>query len=328
MASDAEVSELWVYPLKGARGQSLSVASICSEGWGLRWDRRWMIVAEREGGTAWAFVSQRQKPQLAAIVATVDEAPSAGARPSLLLSCDWVPRNGAYPTPPPIAVPLQLASDAGAQIRTGVRIWKDTVTAVDQGDAVAAWLRSALGGDDELRLVFADAATTVRPCDARFISGASTAFSDGFPVLVTSEASLAALNSAIAAGSQSSEGPLPMTRFRPNIVVRGAGLRAWEEDTWLRFSFDDDVNAAGVKRCSRCLVTTTDQKTGVQGNRHSEPLHTLTGLRSDIEGKQAYFGMNTVLRPREHRGSGDQGGDTLRVGSALRVIERGPIPPL
>ena len=154
----------------------------------------------------------------------------------------------------------------------------------------------------------------------------ATAFADGFPALLTSEASLAALNAAIAGGPEAAQGPLPMARFRPNVVVRGGpAMEAWEEDTWRAFSLGG-VPARGVKRCSRCLVTTTDQETGKRpGNRStSEPLRTLAELRTDKARAHVFFGMN-VCFPPPHEAEAET---LLRVGAPVLITERGPIPPL
>ena len=321
-AFDAEISALYIYPLKAARGVRLSSAPLSA--WGLAHDRCWLVVTPRSDGEL-GFVSQRQNPLLATVIAEVELlGDGSGAPAALALSC------GVGAAAPPLRVPLVRAGDGGGgAVRPAVRIWRDVVSAVDQGDAAAAWLRAVLGGDDELRLVYADAAVCARQCDAAFAApGEQTAFSDGFPVLLASEASLDALNAGIAAGPLASQGPLPMARFRPNVVVRavpgGPPLPPWDEDTWREFQVELGggggavVAARGVKRCSRCLVTTTDQATGAQGTRASEPLRTLGELRADSARKGVYFGQNVCLAP-----AGE-----LRVGARVRVLARGPVPPL
>ena len=122
------------------------------------------------------------------------------------------------------------------------------------------------------------------------------------PSTVSTLASLEALNSLIARGEHPGEGPLPMNRFRPNVVVTGTD--AWAEDDWSRVSIGE-VDFRVAKRSGRCVVTTTDQSSGERGK---EPLHTLARHRL-MDGK-AVFGQNLVpLSP-----------GTIRVGDPVRVV--------
>jgi uncharacterized protein YcbX len=129
-------------------------------------------------------------------------------------------------------------------------------------------------------------------------------FGDGYPLMLTTEASLAALNDLIAAGKRSDEGPLPMVRFRPNLVVRGG--RPWAEDGWRRLRIGD-LEVRVVKGCDRCAIPTTDESTAVRGK---EPTHTLARHRR-WDGA-VWFGVNLVpVTP----------GGTLRVGDEVEVLE-------
>jgi uncharacterized protein YcbX len=154
----------------------------------------------------------------------------------------------------------------------------------------------------------------------------ATTFADGFPVLLATEESLAALNAA--ARERAGAPPLPMGRFRPNVVVSGG--RAWEEDTW------EEVRGArgglrllGVKRCSRCQVTTTDQLSGAreEGEAHrAEPLATLGALRASSRGALeggVFFGMNMVV-------AGNWVGKAVEVGERLNLVRvaTAPVGPL
>lgn len=341
------VTSLCIYPLKSAR--AIALPSVAFDAWGLEHDRRWMAVVAGDAGSAAArFLSQRQNARLATVIAEpvlsggVADAGLAVAGAGAVAALRLTSARADAAAPPPLLVPLLLAAAPGAACRS-VRIWSDTMTAVDQGDAAAAWLRRALAGEgqdaeEDIRLVYADPAVSHRLVDTAYAAGREeTGFSDGFPVLLTSVASLAALNAGIAAraaaAGEPAAPPLPMARFRPNIVVDAAPgeapLEAWAEDSWRAFAITppqaapaSGVAAAGVKRCSRCLVTTTDQLTGAREpgakSSTSEPLRTLSQLRSDTARKGAYFGMNVLLRA--HAG-------TLRVGDVVRVAEAGPIPP-
>ena len=138
-----------------------------------------------------------------------------------------------------------------------------------------------------VRLVWLDDPTrrTVDPGYAH--EGDTVTFADGFPLLLTSVASLDALNDLIVE-SGSPEGPAPMTRFRPNVVVSGAP--PWAEDRWTGGRIRvGDVTFRVPKPCARCVVTTTDQETGERGQ---EPLATL-GKHRNIDGN-LLFGVNLI----------------------------------
>jgi uncharacterized protein YcbX len=183
-----------------------------------------------------------------------------------------------------------------------VQIWSDKVEAVPAGDAADAWFGAYLG--TRTGLFHLDDPARRRPIDPDYARpGETVSFADGFPLLVTTEASLAAVNALISAGDHPHEGPLPMDRFRPNAVI--AGTEAWAEDGWSRIRIGE-VEFRVVKPCGRCVVTTTDQRTAVRGR---EPLRTLARHRR-FQGKLV-FGQNLVpVRP-----------GTLRVGDALSLME-------
>jgi uncharacterized protein YcbX len=301
------------------------------EALGLCQDRRYLVVTP-EG----RFVTQRQRPLLATIAPTLvftDEGSFDGLRLTATKPASDVVGAGSAAVSSDIRVPLVTAAHVGAVTRT-VKVWGQPIeNAVDQGDAVSAWLVATLQADEEVRLVYFDPATCKRPVDdPGFITaadGAVTGFADGYPMLIANAASLADLNVRITAANAGAD-PLPMTRFRPNIVVtalraaEGAGaggsadpataakpLEAWEEDTWRHFKIlrQGDTSAVlahmeGVKRCGRCLITTTDQETGVQGTRLSEPLATLSTFRA-AACKEVMFGLVSAM-PLAARRRGEQ----------------------
>jgi uncharacterized protein YcbX len=162
-----------------------------------------------------------------------------------------------------------------------VTVWDDKCAAFDAGDEAAQWLTSHLG--KPARLVRFDKRRK-RPSEAQWTQGteALNQFSDGFPWLLISEASLADLNSRL-------QQPLPMNRFRPNIVVDG--LPAFGEDSVEDF-IAGDVRLRVAKPCARCAITTTDQITGERGN---EPLKTLKEYRFDRALRGIIFGQNMML---------------------------------
>ncbi len=261
------VSSLHCYPIKGCRGRVLTSATL--DAYGVVGDRRLMLVDE--GGR---FLSQREEPRLATIEPEVDG-------PTLIV------RHAS-------TAPLELELDTDGPPRD-VRIWRDTVTATDQGDRAAQWFTALLGAS--VRLVqFGRHAR--RPIDAEFSprAEAETTFTDGYPLLVVVEESLADLNERL-------EQPIPMSRFRPNVVVIGGA--PWSEDAWSAIRIGELLLDA-VKPCARCVVTTTDQATGERDPRQ-EPLRTLARLRT-IPRFGAIFGQNVVPRATGTIATGDRVG--------------------
>ncbi|MFM8360508.1 MAG: MOSC domain-containing protein [Verrucomicrobiota bacterium] len=274
MPSDLRLSGLFLHPVKS--GRALSVTHGRVDALGLEGDRRWMVV--REDGR---FLTQRQNPRLAALQAA--------------------PAGGHLELHHPGAGFLRVPLAEGAGVRRAVTVWRDTVEAEDLGAAAAAWVTLALG--EPARLVrFPDQG--VRPVDpAHARPPARTAFSDGFPLLLVSEASREALNLRLVERGAS---PVPMSRFRPNLVVAGRGLDPFAEDGWRRVRIgrlEFDV----VKPCERCVVTTMDQEDGAIPEP-GEPLATLAGFRRG-DGP-VIFGQNVI-----HRGHGE-----IRVGQPVEVL--------
>jgi uncharacterized protein len=260
-----EIAGLHVYPLKGGRG--IEVSEVAIDRFGPRDDRRWMVV-DAEG----SLVTQREVARLCQVVARPDGA-------DLVVNA---------PYEPALVVPRPRD---GASARR-VRVWNDVVDALDAGDAAAGWFSRFLSLPCRLAYL---PDSTYRPTDPVYDTiGSPVSFADGFPILLVSEASLADLNRRLAA-------PLPMNRFRPNVVVRG--VEPFAEDGWRRFEAGG-IPFDGVKLCARCVVTTTDQDSG---GRSHEPLRTLATFRR--RGVGVMFGMNVV-----HRGTG-----LLRVGDPVTV---------
>ncbi len=271
----ARLQSIHVHPVKAFRACALREAVV--EPWGLAGDRRWMLIDD--GGKV---VTQRQQPRLA--LAAAELLPGGGVR---LTAPGMTPLDIAVPRPGG-TVPAQL--------------FRDKIDVVPAEDAAAhAWCSAFLGVD--VRLVHMDDPATRRPVDPQYaLPGETVTLADGFPLLLTTVASLDALNSLIARGDHADEGPLPMNRFRPNVVV--SGTDAWAEDAWSRIAIGD-VTFRVAKACGRCVVTTTDQHSAERGR---EPLLTLARHRR-IEGKLV-FGQNLVPLAR----------GTIRVGDPVRVL--------
>lgn len=272
----SEVSALHVYPVKSLRGISMREAVV--EPWGLAGDRRWMLVGARTQKS----VTQREQPRLALVAAE----PVGG---------------GGLRVTAPGQEPLDVAVPASGVLAT-VGHFAHKMDVVPVGGTAAEWFSSYLGVP--VTLAYQDEPAIRRPVDPEYARpGDTVSLADGFPLLLTTTASLDALNTLIAAGARAEEGPLPMNRFRPNVVVDGTA--AWAEDDWRRVRIGEVVFRV-PKPCSRCVVTTTDQMTAGRGR---EPLHTLGKHRNF--GTKLIFGQNLIP---EHSG-------TLRVGDPLVRVE-------
>lgn len=261
------VSGLYVYPLKSARGLSMEEAAL--DPFGLAGDRRWCVV-DPEGRA----ITQRECPALA----TLDVRPSAGGI--------TIRRRGREP--------LFVDVPGSGRSEVAVRVHDDRTEGIPASPESEVWLQAALG--IPCRLVHMPGAV-VRPVNPRYgRPGDRVSYADGYPLLLTSEASLADLNRRL-------DTPVPMDRFRANLVIDGEG--AFAEDDWRRIRVGD-VELRVVKPCARCVVITTDQRTGA---RRKEPLKTLSTYRM-VDGR-VHFGQNLI-----HEGPG-----TIRVGDAVEVLE-------
>ncbi len=264
--SRPHLSEIYIYPVKSVGGISLQKAEVDSRG--LRYDRRWMVVDET--GT---FLSQRRFPKMATITAAMDEH-------RLRLSA---------PDMPDITVPLKTPPVRQFE----VRIWKDICLAYSCGTETGEWFSEIL--KLRCRLVYMPDESD-RPADPAYSPvKTQVSFADAFPFLIISRASLDDLNSRL-------KEKLPMNRFRPNLVF--SGTSAYAEDYWKLIRIGD-VRLHVVKPCSRCVITTTDQKTGKTGR---EPLKTLATYRK--VGDKVYFGQNAI---QDNEG-------TLQVGYSLEIL--------
>jgi uncharacterized protein YcbX len=155
-------------------------------------------------------------------------------------------------------------SDASSGGSRPVTIWRDTCLAESAGSRAARWFSDYLGDSFDL-VRMPDA--TVRQVDPGYAGdGDRVGFADGFPFLLLSEGSLEELNRRL-------DQPVPMDRFRPNLVVTGCDPYA--EDAWARLTIGELVFRV-VKPCARCTITTTDQETGQRG---PEPLRMLASYR-------------------------------------------------
>ena len=252
------VAALNVYPVKSCAGVSVAEALLIETG--LEFDRAWMVVDARG-----QFVTQRELPRMALIQPTLKHTEVVLRAPGMLA--------------------LHLAID-GVEGPVRVTVWDDEVAAYDMGDLAAQWFSDFLG--QPLRLVRFDP-DQKRLSNKKWTGDieAENAFSDGFPILVISEASLAELNQRLKA-------PVTMARFRPNLVL--SGLDAHGEDHLDEIRFDTPegpVRLKLVKPCPRCPIPNVDPLTAEPG---TEPGDTMSTYRaSTLLDGAITFGINAVI---------------------------------
>lgn len=248
------VTNLYIYPIKSLGGMAVDVAKVTSRG--LEHDRRWMLVDEHH-----SFLSQRSFPRMAQLRTAIHG--------DLLEVHDMLE--------PGESLRLPLALQAGETIK--VDIWDDVCDAISADAATNAWFSERLG--QAAKLVYMPDAS-IRPVDPGYaVANDITSFSDGYPVLIIGQASLDLLNSKL-------DTPVPMERFRPNIVFSGG--EPHEEDGMRQFSING-VGFLGVKPCARCVMTTIDQDSAIAGK---EPLRTLSTYRNVDQ--KIMFGQNLLVR--------------------------------
>ena len=260
------VSELYIYPIKSLGGIALSHAEVTDRG--LKYDRRWMLVDEQN-----RFLTQREYPQMALLKVQVENE-------GLLVAHHL---NGS------VRVPFERHELSKQE----VVIWDDTCAGVFVDRELDNWFSAALGIKCSLVHMPED---TRREVDQRYArEGMITSFADAYPFLMIGQASLDDLNSRMAE-------PLPMNRFRPNIVFTGGD--AFTEDLMNHIQIAG-IDFYGAKLCARCVLTTIDQQTAVKAK---EPLKTLAKYR--LMNKKILFGQNLI-----HENTG-----IITVGDTLNVL--------
>ena len=264
VVSDLKVSvnQLCVYPIKSCAGVSLSESLLIETGF--EFDRAWMVV-DAEG----MFLSQRQLPRMVLIQPTLKSAEMVLRAPGMLA--------------------LHVALDT-VEKATRVQVWDDAVAAYDMGDLAAQWFSDFLG--QRLRLVRFDPEQK-RLSDKAWTGdiAAENAFSDGFPILVTSTASLAEMNRRLRLAGQPD---ITLARFRPNLVLVGLDAHGEDHLDELVFSAaEGEVRLKLVKPCTRCSIPDVDPVTAVSGQAVGD---VLASYRADARMQGALtFAMNAVI---------------------------------
>ncbi|MFD9207763.1 MOSC domain-containing protein [Streptomyces sioyaensis] len=273
----ATVVELISYPVKGCAGIPAAEAELTPAG--LRHDRSFMVVAA-DG----VFRSQRTEPRLAVI------------RPEV--SADGNHLTLSAPGVDPLR--FDIDPGTGTAARAEVEMFRTPYRAVDQGAEAAGWLSEVLGAPSRL--------VRVPPEHDRVTDGltpGTSGFADSSAVHVLSRASLDDLNARLTAAGRA---PLPISRFRPNLVVDGWS-EPWTEDRARRLIVGD-CELGFTKLAIRCAVTLVDQRTGAKAG--PEPLRTLASYRRAPEGGVAFGSKFSVLKTGK-----------VAVGDAFHVTDWG-----
>jgi hypothetical protein len=245
-----QLSGIYIYPIKSAAGISLKTAEVGNRG--LQYDRRWMLVDETG-----KFLSQRQLPRMALITVQLEGYQLVVKAPNREI----------------LSIPLHIESSE----RIPVQVWNDVCDAIPVGEEVSQWFSEFL--EISCQLVYMPD-NSFRPVDSRYARhNEQVSFTDGFPFLLISQASLQDLNERL-------DEPIPMNRFRPNLVI--SGCEAFAEDSWHLIHIGS-IPFHVVKPCERCSITTVDQ---AQGIRRKEPLQTLAQYRR--KNGKILFGQNLI----------------------------------
>lgn len=250
------LTEIFVYPIKSLGGISLTESLVAQRG--LQYDRRMMLVDENG-----IFITQRDFPQMSLLKTKIEDNTLT-----------------VYHSQFNHSIILSLNNENVTSLnKIKVKIWDDICEAsliskeVDEffSDMIGIKCRLVYMPEDEIRIVDRERKYVT---DEHIVG-----FADGYPFLIIGQSSLDDLNRRL-------ENPLPINRFRPNLVFSGG--QPFEEDNWKDF-FIGEIKFRAVKPCARCVITTTDQQTAERSN---EPLRTLSTFRRN--GNKVLFGMNLV----------------------------------
>jgi uncharacterized protein YcbX len=264
-----ELSGIYIYPVKSLRGIGLEHARTVDGR--LAGDREWLLI-DRHG----RFMHQRDYPQMTRIATAV-------AADGITVSMDGLP---------PLEVRRHASSPIDIHSVVHVRLWRRRAAVASVGEDADSWFTRALGVRCRLMAFVPDVPALDLPSYET-----NSSLQDATPFHLTSESSLADLNARMTT-------PIPMNRFRPNVVVRGSDPYA--EDGWKRIAVGDMV-LEWIKPCTRCVATTTDQHTGARASQ--EPLRTLARYRR--VGNEVSFGHYLVA---------STWGDAISIGDSVTEL--------
>ena len=322
-----QVSSIHVHPIKSLRAISLSSTRLTDLG--LEGDRTLMLVRPSSSTGKHRFLTQRQCPILATINTSIPVTTTDGSDNTTKITISHSESKQG------VEVDITPSSLLSNPLRYKAGLWDDIVEVVDLGDEAASFFHSILAScynEDAVENAHADDYNDVRlvaqlpqperRVDGRYCPPATldilgrvpkVSLTDGFPILIASEASLNELNRRLKSKGKPA---INMNRFRANIVVKGDTLSAFEEDEWKAIQIGGEYGPIlhVVKGCPRCKQSCTDQMTG---EKFEEPLETLKEFRAlGKNAEDVYFAQNVVLQP-------GMGGKEICVGDQVRVLTRG-----
>lgn len=267
------LSEINVYPIKSLGGISLKSSMV--ENRGLQYDRRWMLVDESN-----KFLTQREFPKMATVSVEI-------TKNGLGVSSDG---NS-----------VEIPFETNANETASVKIWSSRCRAKVYGEEINRWFSDVLQSECKLVLMSEETTRKVNYFYAVHQTDA-VSFADAYPILLIGEESLTDLNSRL-------KTPVPMNRFRPNLVVSDAD--AFAEDGWKQIKIGDAIFHI-VKPCGRCVMTTIEQESGEK--QGVEPLKTLASYRIPKRSvkKKILFGQNLIA---------ENVGTVLSIGDKIEIIE-------
>lgn len=244
------LSEIWIYPVKSLGGIRLHASRVLEKG--LQHDRRWMLVDENG-----RFMTQRNTPRMALFKLKFigDVIFVTHGKDEIILPAHGAPQ--------------------GQVIQA--QIWDDVVEVWEVSVSLSGWFSQRLGMVCRLVEFPEHNQRAIDPDYAQ--SSENVSLADGYPLLIIGQSSLDDLNTRL-------EIPVPMNRFRPNLVFLGG--KPYEEEGWQEFSVGGNRFRA-AKPCARCVLTTVDQETGEKGR---EPLLTLSKYRKQDD--KILFGENVI----------------------------------
>ncbi len=267
-----EVTELNRYPIKSMGQVVLSEAII--DRFGIQMDRRWMVVDEKN-----RFLTQRKVAKMTAM-SVVEKTCIAG---------QWELEISAGGSAQTVSLSTHFSGET-----ISVSVWKDQCEALVASNDINQWLSEKIGINCRLVFMADDYHREVDPDYA--MAGETVSFADGFPLLLTTQASLESFNTHL-------QRPIKMVRFRPNIVLSGSS--PYEEDKWKRIRVGN-MEFSVVKPCSRCVMPTINPQTSA---REPEVFKALKAHRA--VGRDVFFGQN--IMPLSE--------GVVRIGDKVEVLE-------
>mmetsp|Transcript_2299 Transcript_2299/g.4260 ORF Transcript_2299/g.4260 Transcript_2299/m.4260 type:complete len:428 (-) Transcript_2299:1087-2370(-) len=335
---EIKISSLFIHPIKSLRPVSVSSAKLTTRG--VEGDRCLMLVRPSPSTGQYRFLTQRQCPNLATINVSLPRCVKENNETTTVIEISNSDHSRNMLVDITYPVTTKLAGDKKSPRYYNAGIWDDVVQVVDLGDEASSFVQSLIASNSDtnananaadyqedfsdIRLVM-QVPNDNRRVDEQYCPFAAmdvmgrvpkVSLTDGFPILIASEESLRELNRRLV---EKGKDAIPMSRFRPNIVVEGSSLAAFEEDEWKAIQIGGGNGDNGailhiVKGCPRCKQSCTDQLTG---ERFEEPLETLKEFRAlGINQEDVYFAQNVVLQP-------GQEGKVISVGDSVRILTRG-----